>query len=82
MTRTRGRLRLAVAGAVVLTALTTATAAAAPAPSSLTPGFLQDPRGLYRTFRFPGARSTGAQKINDRGQITGTYNNPNAAPTP
>jgi hypothetical protein len=45
-------------------------------------GFLRDARGRYRTFRFPGARSTLAQKLNDRGQITGAYNNPNAAPSP
>ena len=38
-------------------------------------GFLRDVRGRYRTFRFPGARSTLAQKINDRGQITGYYSN-------
>jgi probable HAF family extracellular repeat protein len=31
--------------------------------------------GRYRTFRFPGARSTLAAKINDGGQITGTYSN-------
>jgi hypothetical protein len=36
-------------------------------------GFLRDPRGRYSTFRFPGSRSTLAQKINDRGQITGLY---------
>jgi probable HAF family extracellular repeat protein len=38
-------------------------------------GFLRDARGRYSTFRFPGARSTLAQKINDRGQITGLYSN-------
>jgi probable HAF family extracellular repeat protein len=38
-------------------------------------GFLRDGRGRYRTFRFPGARSTLAQKLNDRGQITGLYSN-------
>ena len=38
-------------------------------------GFLRDPRGRYTTFRFPGARSTLAQKLNDRGQITGYYSN-------
>jgi probable HAF family extracellular repeat protein len=38
-------------------------------------GFLRDVRGRYTTFRFPGSRSTGAQKINDRGQITGSYSN-------
>ena len=38
-------------------------------------GFLRDPRGRYSTFRFRGARSTLAQKINDRGQITGYYSN-------
>ena len=45
-------------------------------------GFLRDARGRYRTFRFPGSRSTLAQKLNDRGQITGAYNNPNPAPSP
>ena len=38
-------------------------------------GFLRDARGRYTTFRFPGARSTLAQKLNDRGQITGLYSN-------
>jgi probable HAF family extracellular repeat protein len=38
-------------------------------------GYLRDARGRYRTFRFPGARSTLAQKLNDRGQITGLYSN-------
>jgi hypothetical protein len=42
-------------------------------------------RGRYTTFRFPGARSTLAQKINDRGQITGyfstTADDPRADPT-
>ena len=36
-------------------------------------GFLRDARGRYSTFRFPGARSTLAQKLNDRGQLTGGY---------
>jgi uncharacterized membrane protein len=38
-------------------------------------GFLREARGRYRTFRFPGSRSTLAQKINDRGQLTGYYSN-------
>jgi probable HAF family extracellular repeat protein len=38
-------------------------------------GFLRDARGRYSTFRYPGSRSTLAQKINDRGQITGYYSN-------
>jgi hypothetical protein len=38
-------------------------------------GFLRDARGRYSTFRFPGSRSTLAQKINDRGQITGYFSN-------
>ena len=40
-------------------------------------GFLRDARGRYTTFRFPGARSTLAQKLNDRGrgQLTGLYSN-------
>jgi hypothetical protein len=45
-------------------------------------GYLRDARGRYTTFRFPGARSTLAQKINDRGQIAGSYNNPDAVPGP
>jgi uncharacterized membrane protein len=36
-------------------------------------GFVRDADGRSRTFRFPGSRSTLAQKINDRGQITGYY---------
>jgi uncharacterized membrane protein len=36
-------------------------------------GFLRDARGRYSTFRFPGSRSTLAQKLNDRGQLTGLY---------
>ena len=36
-------------------------------------GFLRDTRGRVTTIRFPGARSTTAQKLNDRGQITGYY---------
>jgi probable HAF family extracellular repeat protein len=36
-------------------------------------GFVRDPRGRYTTIRYPGARSTGASKINDRGQITGGF---------
>jgi hypothetical protein len=85
-------LRLVVAGAVVLTALTAATAAAAPPttvgeqadarPRSLTPGFLLD-RGRYSTIEVPGATvETGAGGLNDRGQITGAYNNPDPAPSP
>jgi probable HAF family extracellular repeat protein len=38
-------------------------------------GFLRDPRGHSTTFRFPGSRSTAAQKVNDRGQVTGLYSN-------
>jgi hypothetical protein len=38
-------------------------------------GFLRDARGRYTTFRYPGARSTLAQKLNDRGQLTGLYSN-------
>ena len=36
-------------------------------------GFLRDARGRITTIRFPGARSTTAQKLNDRGQLTGYY---------
>ena len=36
-------------------------------------GFLRDARGRLTTIRFPGARSTTAQKLNDRGQVTGYY---------
>jgi uncharacterized membrane protein len=36
-------------------------------------GFVRDTRGRYTDIRYPGARSTLAQKINDRGQITGYY---------
>jgi probable HAF family extracellular repeat protein len=38
-------------------------------------GFLRDAGGRYITFRFPGARSSLAQKLNDRGQVTGLYSN-------
>jgi uncharacterized membrane protein len=38
-------------------------------------GSLRDARRRYSTFRFPGARSTLAAKINDRGQLTGYYSN-------
>jgi hypothetical protein len=43
-------------------------------------GYLRDTRGRYTTFRFPGARSTLAQKINDRGQITGLTAAPPTTP--
>ena len=36
-------------------------------------GFLRDARGRVTTIRFPAARSTTAQKLNDRGQLTGYY---------
>jgi uncharacterized membrane protein len=35
--------------------------------------------GPFTSIRFPGAPSTVAFGLNDRGQITGAYNNPNAA---
>jgi probable HAF family extracellular repeat protein len=38
-------------------------------------GYLRDARGRITTFRFPGAGSTAAQKVNDRGQVTGLYSN-------
>ena len=86
------RLRLAAAGAAVLTAVAAATAAAATptsmgmqadaGPRSLTSGFLLH-RGRYITLEVPGATvETGPGDINNRGQITGTYDNPNAAPSP
>ena len=36
-------------------------------------GFLRDPHGRITIIRVPGARSTTAQKLNDRGQLTGYY---------
>ena len=36
----------------------------------------------FTPINVPGAPSTFAFGLNDRGQITGTYNNPNAAPSP
>jgi uncharacterized membrane protein len=36
-------------------------------------GFLQDPRGRITRIDVPGARSTSAAKINDRGQLVGYY---------
>jgi hypothetical protein len=38
--------------------------------------------GPFTPISVPGAPSTLAFGLNDRGQITGTYNNPNAAPSP
>jgi hypothetical protein len=38
-------------------------------------GFLRDAGGRITTIRFPGARSTGAQKLNDQGQLTGYSSN-------
>jgi hypothetical protein len=47
-------------------------------------GFLlaKGARGPFTPISFPGAPSTVALGLNDRGQITGAYNNPNAAPSP
>jgi hypothetical protein len=36
-------------------------------------GFLRDARGRITTIRVPGARSTSAAKLNDRGQINGSF---------
>ena len=36
-------------------------------------GFVRDRRGRIRKFDVPGARATAAFKINNRGQIVGTY---------
>jgi probable HAF family extracellular repeat protein len=36
-------------------------------------GFLRDTRGRFTTIRYPGARSTLASKINDRGQVIGYF---------
>jgi hypothetical protein len=36
--------------------------------------------GRFSPIDFPGAPSTAAFGLNDRGQITGTYVNPDAAP--
>jgi hypothetical protein len=48
-------------------------------------GFLRDARGRITTIRVPGAKATTAQKLNDRGQITGyfdtTNNDPRVQPT-
>ena len=38
--------------------------------------------GPFTPVRFPGAPSTLAIGLNDAGTITGTYNNPDAAPSP
>lgn len=46
-------------------------------------GFVRDPNGRLAIIELPGP--AGVQEIlalNDRGQVTGTYNNPNAAPGP
>jgi hypothetical protein len=39
-------------------------------------------RGPFTPISVPGAPDTLALGLNDRGQITGVYNNPNAAPGP
>jgi uncharacterized membrane protein len=48
-------------------------------------GFLRDAHGRITTIRVPGAKATTAQKLNDRGQITGyfdtTNNDPRVQPT-
>jgi probable HAF family extracellular repeat protein len=36
-------------------------------------GFLRDTRGRFTAIRYPGARSTLASKINDRGQVIGYF---------
>jgi hypothetical protein len=45
-------------------------------------GFLlaKGPSGPFTPIDFPGAPNTVAFGINDRGQIVGTYENPDAAP--
>ena len=45
-------------------------------------GFLlaKGPSGPFTPIDFPGAPRTVAFGINDRGQIVGTYENPDAAP--
>ena len=42
----------------------------------------QGRQGPFTPISVPGAPDTLAFGLNDRGQITGTYNNPNAAPSP
>jgi uncharacterized membrane protein len=48
-------------------------------------GFLRDARGRITTIRVPGAKATTAQKLNNRGQITGSFdttnNDPRVQPT-
>jgi hypothetical protein len=53
-------------------------------PAAAAEGFLlaSGVNGPFTPVRFPGAPSTLAIGLNDTGQITGTYNNPNAAPSP
>jgi probable HAF family extracellular repeat protein len=74
-----GRLRLVVAGAVVLTALATATATAS-APLAETPArrttqlpvFVLD-KGRFTTFDAPGRGANEFQRINNRGEVVGSY---------
>lgn len=40
-------------------------------------GFLRDARGRFATIDLPGAKATVANRINDRGQIVGSYENTN-----
>jgi YD repeat-containing protein len=45
-------------------------------------GFRRDARGRFTTIDKPGAPATSLVDINDRGQLTGAYNNPNPAASP
>jgi hypothetical protein len=61
---------------------TLAPTAADPWPGAR--GFLlaRGVNGPFTPISVPGAPTTVASGLNDRGQITGAYNNPNAAPSP
>jgi hypothetical protein len=71
------RIRPAITGAVAATALTVGTAAALPPIQGAMPATASSPR---TPVDVPGAPSSSAGGINDRGQIVGSYGNPAAMP--
>jgi YD repeat-containing protein len=45
-------------------------------------GFRRDTRGRFTTIDVPGAPRNAVTGLNDRGQLVGFYENPDAAPSP
>ena len=81
-TNLRHRLRLLIVAIIVLTALATAMAGTLARNSAGALSRISAGSGSVRhhCHPIPGAPRTAAFDINNRGQIIGVYENPNAAP--